>query len=77
MPQSGVVKYNVKLSYEVDGLVERADIIGAIFGQTEGLLSPEMNLNELQLHPSKVGRMRSCALNINYKHYDGMPSCSV
>ena len=28
MPQSGVVKYNVKLSYEVDGLVERADIIG-------------------------------------------------
>ena len=34
MPQSGVVKYNVKLSYEVDGLVERADIIGAIFGQS-------------------------------------------
>ena len=56
MPQSGVVKYNVKLSYEVDGLVERADIIGAIFGQTEGLLSPEMNLNELQ-RISKVGRI--------------------
>jgi len=37
MPQSGIVKYHVKLSYEVDGLVERADIIGAIFGQTEGL----------------------------------------
>ncbi len=48
MPQSGIVKYHVKLSYEVDGLVERADIIGAIFGQTEGLLGPEMNLNELQ-----------------------------
>jgi hypothetical protein len=26
MPQSGIVKYHVKLSYEVDGLVERADI---------------------------------------------------
>ena len=56
MPQSGIVKYHVKLSYEVDGLVERADIIGAIFGQTEGLLGPEMNLNELQ-RVSKVGRI--------------------
>ena len=56
MPQTGIVKYHVKLSYEVDGLVERADIIGAIFGQTEGLLGPEMNLNELQ-RVSKVGRI--------------------
>ena len=56
MPQSGIVKYHVKLSYEVDGLVERADIIGAFFGQTEGLLGPEMNLNELQ-RVSKVGRI--------------------
>ncbi len=56
MPQSGIVKYHVKLSYKVDGLVERADIIGAIFGQTEGLLGPEMNLNELQ-RVSKVGRI--------------------
>ena len=56
MPQSGIVKYHVKLSYDVDGLVERADIIGAIFGQTEGLLGPEMNLNELQ-RVSKVGRI--------------------
>ena len=56
MPQSGIVKYHVKLSYNVDGLVERADIIGAIFGQTEGLLGPEMNLNELQ-RVSKIGRI--------------------
>ncbi len=56
MVQQGIVKYHVKLSYEVDGLVERADIIGAIFGQTEGLLGPEMNLNELQ-RVSKVGRI--------------------
>lgn len=60
MPQSGIVKYHVKLSYEVDGLVERADIIGAIFGQTEGLLGPEMNLNELQ-RVSKVGRIEVSA----------------
>ncbi|MBI5697341.1 MAG: DNA primase [Thaumarchaeota archaeon] len=56
MPPSGIVKYHVKLSFDVDGLVERADIIGAIFGQTEGLLGPEMNLNELQ-RLSKVGRI--------------------
>ena len=56
MPQSGIVKYHVKLSYNVDGLVERADLIGAIFGQTEGLLGPEMNLNELQ-RVSKIGRI--------------------
>jgi DNA primase len=37
-------------------MVEKADIIGAIFGQTEGLLGPEMNLNELQ-KVSKVGRI--------------------
>ncbi|MEM4705747.1 MAG: DNA primase DnaG [Candidatus Nitrosocaldus sp.] len=56
MPNSGVVKYNVKMRFEVDGIVERADIIGALFGQTEGLLGPEMNLNELQ-RTSKVGRI--------------------
>ena len=56
MVYTGIVKYHVKSSFEVDGLVEKADIIGAIFGQTEGLLGPEMNLNELQ-KMSKVGRI--------------------
>ena len=56
LPSTGIVKYYVKLKFEVDGLVEKADIIGAIFGQTEGLLGPEMNLNELQ-KVSKVGRI--------------------
>jgi DNA primase len=56
LPTTGIVKYHVKLKFDVDGLVEKADIIGAIFGQTEGLLGPEMNLNELQ-KVSKVGRI--------------------
>ncbi len=56
MPDSGIVKYLVKLRLEVDGVVERADVIGAIFGQTEGLFGPEMNLNELQ-KSWKVGRI--------------------
>jgi len=37
-------------------VVEKADLIGAIFGQTEGLFGPEMNLNELQ-KTWKVGRI--------------------
>ena len=53
---SGIVKYLVKLKFDVDGVVERADVIGAIFGQTEGLFGPEMNLNELQ-KSWKVGRI--------------------
>lgn len=56
MPNAGIVKYHVKMKFDVDGIVEKADIIGAIFGQTEGLLGPEMNLNELQ-KVSKVGRI--------------------
>ncbi len=56
MPNSTVVKYHVKIKFEVDGIVEKTDIIGALFGQTEGLLGPEMNLNELQ-RLSKVGRI--------------------
>ncbi len=63
LPNTGIVKYHVKLKFEVDGLVEKADIIGAIFGQTEGLLGPEMNLNELQ-KVSKVGRIE---VNVDQK----------
>ncbi|MDA4128348.1 MAG: DNA primase DnaG [Thaumarchaeota archaeon] len=56
MPDTGIIKYLVKLRFDVDGVVERADVIGAIFGQTEGLFGPEMNLNELQ-KSWKVGRI--------------------
>ena len=56
MPDSGVVKYHVKLKFEIEGVVEKADLIGAIFGQTEGLFGPEMNLNELQ-KTWKIGRI--------------------
>ena len=56
MPEPGIVKYLVKLKFEVEGVVEKADVIGAIFGQTEGLFGPELNLNELQ-KSYKVGRI--------------------
>ena len=56
MPESGIIKYHVRIRFEVDGVVEKADLIGAIFGQTEGLFGPEMNLHELQKN-WKVGRI--------------------
>lgn len=54
--EKGIVKYLVKLRFDVEGVVEKADLIGAIFGQTEGLFGPEMNLQELQ-KTWKVGRI--------------------
>jgi len=50
------VKYEVKLKFEIDGIVEKPDIIGAIFGQSEGLLGDEMDLKELQKN-GKLGRI--------------------
>ncbi|MGC8568838.1 MAG: DNA primase DnaG [Nitrososphaeria archaeon] len=52
----GTVKYLIKLKFTVEGIVEKADIIGAIFGQTEGLFGSELNLNELQKN-WKIGRI--------------------
>lgn len=56
MPESSVPKYQIKIRFEVEGVVERADVVGAVFGQTEGLFGPEMNLHELQKN-WKVGRI--------------------
>lgn len=46
-------KYSVYVEFDADGVVKRPDVIGAIFGQTEGLLGDEMDLRELQ----KTGRL--------------------
>ena len=50
------VKYEIKLDFEIDGIVDKPDIIGAIFGQSEGLLGDEMDLKELQKN-GKLGRI--------------------
>lgn len=49
-------KYIIKAEFEIDGIVDREDIIGAIFGQTEGLLGMELDLRELQKQ-GKLGRI--------------------
>ncbi|MEM0267855.1 MAG: DNA primase DnaG [Candidatus Korarchaeum sp.] len=49
-------KYIAKLEVSVNGVVETSDVIGAIFGQLEGLLGPELELKELQ-RTGKIGRI--------------------
>ncbi|MFB6204250.1 MAG: DNA primase DnaG [Candidatus Nanohaloarchaea archaeon] len=49
-------KYVIKAEAEVSGMVERSDVVGAVFGQTEGLLGEELDLRELR-ETGKVGRM--------------------
>jgi DNA primase len=49
-------KYLIHANITADGVVERSDVVGAIFGQTEGLLGDELDLRDLQ-DSSKVGRI--------------------
>ena len=49
-------KYIVHSTIEIDGVVDRPDVIGAIFGQTEGLLGADLELRELQ-RGGRIGRI--------------------
>ncbi|MCS7132693.1 MAG: DNA primase DnaG [Aigarchaeota archaeon] len=55
------MKYLIEAKIEVNGVVDRNDIIGAIFGQTEGLFSSELDLRELQ----KSGRIGRIEISVN------------
>ena len=49
-------KYIVNASIEIEGIVDRPDVVGAIFGQTEGLLGADLELRELQ-RSGRIGRI--------------------
>ncbi|MFH1420568.1 MAG: DNA primase DnaG [Candidatus Aenigmatarchaeota archaeon] len=49
-------KYVIVARLKASGVVEKPDIIGAIFGQTEGLLGNDLDLRELQ-RTGRVGRI--------------------
>ncbi|MGC9179492.1 MAG: DNA primase DnaG [Vulcanisaeta sp.] len=51
-----VAKYLIVANVEVQGTVEKYDIIGALFSQTEGLLGNELDLRELQMN-GRIGRI--------------------
>ena len=46
-------KYVIRASIRANGVVNKSDVVGAVFGQTEGLLGDELDLRDLQ----KSGRM--------------------
>jgi len=56
-------KYIIQAKLEVDGVVEKPDVIGALFGQTEGLFGPDLDLRELQ----KTGRIGRIEIKLESK----------
>jgi DNA primase len=50
------VKYLIYTNVDIGGLVEKPDVVGAIFGQTEGLLGDELDLRDLQKN-GRIGRI--------------------
>ncbi|MDE1871507.1 MAG: DNA primase [Candidatus Micrarchaeota archaeon] len=63
-----IVKYMVEARFEISGLAEKPDIIGAVFGQTEGLLGGGLDLRELQKN-GKIGRIEIEASSQGNKTY--------
>ena len=53
-------KYMISASITANGVVDRSDVVGAIFGQTEGLLGDDLDLRDLQ----KSGRMGRIEVDI-------------
>jgi len=49
-------KYIIHSTIQIDGVVDRPDVIGAVFGQTEGLLGADLELRELQ-RSGRIGRI--------------------
>ncbi|VVB98033.1 DNA primase DnaG [uncultured archaeon] len=50
------VKYLIYGEIEIGGLVEKPDVVGAVFGQTEGLLGDDLDLRDLQKN-GRIGRI--------------------
>lgn len=61
-------KYTIYVRFDAEGTVEKPDVIGAVFGQTEGLLGPDMELRELQ----KTGRIGR--IDVEMKNNNGKTS---
>ncbi|UCE12618.1 MAG: DNA primase [Candidatus Heimdallarchaeota archaeon] len=60
---TSTVKYLIHEKFSINGVAERSDIIGALFGQTEGLIGEGLDLRELQ-KTSRIGRI---AVNLQYQ----------
>ena len=56
-------KYVIHATIRTDGTVQRKDVVGAIFGQTEGLLGEELQLRDLQ----RSGRIGHVDVSLNQR----------
>ncbi|MFQ5887364.1 MAG: DNA primase DnaG [Candidatus Hydrothermarchaeales archaeon] len=56
----GTTKYVIRAKIQTSGVIEKPDVVGAIFGQTEGLLGADLDLRELQ----KTGRIGRIEVNV-------------
>ncbi len=56
-------KYIIHAKIQIEGVVDKPDVIGAIFGQTEGLLGADLELRELQ----RSGRIGRIEVNVETK----------
>lgn len=50
------IKYMIHANFTAEGALEKPDVIGAVFGQTEGLLGSDLEMRELQKE-GKLGRI--------------------
>ncbi|MFC2153991.1 DNA primase DnaG [Candidatus Altiarchaeota archaeon] len=57
------IKYNIYAEIIIDGVVEKPDVVGAVFGQSEGLLGEDLELRDLQ----KTGRIGRIEVDIKTK----------
>lgn len=64
-------KYIIYATIHIEGIVDRPDVIGAIFGQTEGLLGNDLELRELQ-RSGRIGR-----IEVNLKVEQGKTSGEI
>lgn len=56
-------KYIIHTNISIEGVVDRPDVVGAVFGQTEGLLGADLELRELQ----RSGRLGRIEVNTDIK----------
>ncbi len=65
------IKYMISARFSAEGALEKPDIIGALFGQTEGLLGSDLEMRELQKE-GKIGR-----IEVNLERKDKITSGNI
>ncbi|MEE6209059.1 DNA primase DnaG [Salarchaeum sp. III] len=64
-------KYLIHAEFTADGVIERSDVVGAAFGQTEGLLGDDLDIPDLQ-NSSKLGR-----IDVSVEHVEGRSTGTI